>query len=68
MSRTDLLAPADLKKIARKLAKAAGLEPFIVSAATGEGIEPLLNEILDKVVGEKASEIEHEHEGEWSPL
>ncbi|HEV2043167.1 MAG TPA: GTPase ObgE [Sphingomicrobium sp.] len=68
LSRTDLLAPADLKKITKKLAKAAGLEPFIVSAATGDGIEPLLNEILDKVVGEKASELEDEPEGEWSPL
>ena len=68
LSRTDLLAPADLKKIAKKLAKAAGIEPFIVSAATGDGIEPLLDTILDKVVGEKASELEHEPEGEWSPL
>ena len=68
LSRTDLLAPADLKKITKKLTKAAGLEPFIVSAATGDGIEPLLNEILDKVVGEKASELEDEPEGEWSPL
>jgi len=68
LSRTDLLAPADLKKIAKKLAKAAGLEPFIVSAATGDGIEPLLDDILDKVVGEKASELEDEPEGSWSPL
>ena len=68
LSRTDLLAPAELKKIAKKLAKAAGLEPHIVSAATGDGIEPVLDTILDKVVGEKASELEHELEGEWSPL
>jgi len=68
LSRTDLLDPADLKKIARKLARAAGLEPYIVSAATGDGIEPLLDEILDKVTGEKVSELEHEPEGEWSPL
>jgi len=68
LSRTDLLQPAELKKIAKKLAKAAGFEPFIVSAATGDGIEPLLDEILAKVVGEKASELEDEPEGEWSPL
>ena len=68
LSRTDLLQPAELKKIEKKLAKAAGLSPFIVSAATGDGIEPLLDEILDKVVGEKASELEDEPEGSWSPL
>ena len=68
LSRTDLLQPAELKKIEKKLAKAAGLAPFIVSAATGDGIEPLLDEILDKVVGEKALELEDEPEGSWSPL
>ena len=68
LSRTDLLQPAELKKIEKKLAKAAGLSPFIVSAATGDGIEPLLDAILDKVAGEKVSELEHEPEGSWSPL
>ena len=68
LSRTDLLQPADLKKIERKLAKAAGLSPFIVSAATGDGIEPLLDTILDKVAGEKVSEFEDQPEGSWSPL
>ena len=68
LSRTDLLASAELKKVAKKLAKAAALEPFLISAATGDGIEPLLDAILDKVTGEKASELEDEPEGEWSPL
>ncbi|MEO5578444.1 MAG: GTPase ObgE [Sphingomicrobium sp.] len=68
LSRTDLLGPAELKKIAKKLAKAAGHEPFIVSAATGDGIEPLLDAILDKVAGEKVSELEDQPEGSWSPL
>ena len=68
LSRTDLLQPAELKKIEKKLAKAAGTAPFIISAATGAGIEPLLDSILDAVTGEKASEAEYEHEGEWSPL
>ena len=68
LSRTDLLSAAEIKKIEKKLAKASGTAPFIISAATGAGIEPLLDAILDKVTGEKASEIEEVHEGEWSPL
>ncbi|WP_309602780.1 GTPase ObgE [Sphingomonas sp.] len=68
LSRTDLLTAAEIKKIEKKLAKASGTAPFVISAATGAGIEPLLDAILDKVTGEKASEVEEIHEGEWSPL
>ena len=63
-----LLDAPTLKKIEKKLAKAAKTAPFIISAATGDGIEPLLDSILDAVTGEKASEVEDEPEGTWSPL
>jgi hypothetical protein len=41
---------------------------MVVSAASGEGLEPLLDALLDKVGGAKAAEAEDVHEGEWSPL
>ena len=68
LSRADLVDPKDMKKLARKLAKVAGVEPMVVSAASGEGLEPLLDALLDKVGGAKAAEAEDVHEGEWSPL
>ena len=68
LSRADLVEAKDMAKLARKLAKVAGVEPFVVSAATGDGLEPLLDAILDKVGGAKAAEDEHIHEGEWSPI
>src|SRR5215210_883443 len=42
LSRADLVDAKDLAKLAKKLAKAASAEPFVVSAATREGLDPLL--------------------------
>ena len=68
LSRADLVEPKEMAKLAKKLAKVSGVTPFVVSAATGDGLEPLLDAILDEVVGVKEAEDEHVHEGEWSPL
>ena len=68
LSRADLVDAKTMAKLAKKLAKVAGVEPMIVSAATGDGLEPLLNAILDKVGGEKAAEQEALDEEPWSPL
>ena len=38
LSRADLVEPKELAKLAKKLAKAAGAEPFVISAATGDGL------------------------------
>jgi len=66
--RADLVEAKAMAKLAKKLAKVAGVEPFVVSAATGEGLDPLLDAILDRVGGAKDAEDEHIHETEWSPL
>ncbi|MBA3730096.1 MAG: GTPase ObgE [Sphingomonas sp.] len=68
LSRADLVEPKDMTKLAKKLAKVSGVQPFVVSAATGDGLEPLLDAILDEVGGLKEAEDELVHEGEWSPL
>ena len=68
LSRADLVEPKDMAKLAKKLAKVAGVTPFVVSAATGDGLDPLLDAILDEVGGLKEAAQEHVHEGEWSPL
>ena len=70
LSRTDLVDPKQVTKIAKKLAKASGSTPHIVSAATGEGVEPLI-EALFELIGDAAiaaAEAEPEPEIAWSPL
>jgi len=68
LSRADLVDAKAMAKLAKKLAKIAGVEPYVVSAATGDGLDPLLDAILDEVGGAKEAEDEHIHEREWSPL
>ncbi len=68
LSRADLVEPKAMAKLAKKLAKVAGTEPFVISAATGDGVDPLLDAILDRVGGEKEAENTDVHEREWSPL
>jgi GTP-binding protein len=68
LSRADLVDPKDLAKLAKKIANAAGNPPMIVSAATGDGLEPLLDAILDRLGEQKAEEEEAIPESPWSPL
>jgi GTP-binding protein len=68
LSRTDLLTPAEIRKVEKKLAKAAGTAPFVISAATGDGLEPLLDAILDRIGGEVEIEEEALDDEPWSPL
>jgi GTP-binding protein len=68
LSRADLVESKDMTKLARKLAKVAGVEPMVVSAATGDGLDSLLDAILDAVGGEKESEEEALDDKPWSPL
>ena len=68
LSRADLVDAKDMAKLSKTLAKVAGVGPFVVSAATGDGLELLLDTILDTVGGEKASEAELLDDAPWSPL
>ena len=68
LSRSDLVEPEALARLAKKLAKVAGVEPHVVSAATGDGLEPLLDTILVKLGAEQEAEQAAVHETEWSPL
>lgn len=49
LSKLDAAKPADLKRLARTLGKAAGSAPLLISAATNEGIEALLDALLDRL-------------------
>jgi GTP-binding protein len=68
LSRSDLVDAKELAKLARTLAKAAGTDPFIVSAATTEGVEPLLDALAERVGGEHVADEGEAEAIEWSPL
>ena len=68
LSRSDLVDSKALARLAKKLAKVAGVEPHVVSAATGDGLEPLLDSVLARLGVEQEAEQAMVHEKEWSPL
>ena len=69
LSRCDLVDPKDLAKLRKKLAKASGTEPHLISAATGDGIDELI-EALFTLIGDVAVANAEavEPEAAWSPL
>ena len=71
LSRSDLVDPKQAAKISRALAKAAGVQPLLISAPTGEGIEALLDSIVERL-GTPATPDEppadEQSEKAWSPL
>ena len=69
LSRADLMDDKDLEKLRKKLVKASGGTVFVVSAATGDGVEPLIDALFD-LIGEVAEVEAEEAEpvGDWSPL
>jgi GTP-binding protein len=68
LSRTDLVEPKQLAKIAKALEKAAGVKPFPISAPLGDGLEPVLDLLVQRLGREAKVEAETEAAGDWSPL
>jgi GTP-binding protein len=70
LSKADLLGDKDRSKLIAKLEKATGASVYPISAPLNEGIEPLLDRIV-QTLGQAASEAEEEEAGaerSWSPL
>ncbi len=68
LSRADLVEAKEMARLVKKFTKAAGAEPMVVSAATGDGVEPLLDALLDKVGAEKFERDAEVEDRPWSPL
>ena len=69
LTKSDMLDAKALRKAASAVEKAGGSEPYPVSAPLEEGIEPLLDAVIQSLA--IAQEEEPELEGEarpWSPL
>jgi GTP-binding protein len=69
LTKADMLDEKRLKKIVRELETASGFKPYPVSAPLGEGVEPLLDKIVE-YLGDAARQAQEDAEPErpWSPL
>ncbi len=63
LSRADVATPAQLKSAKAKLKRRSGAAPLVISAATGAGIEALLDACIE-LVGTSASD-EEESDPRW---
>jgi len=69
LTKTDLLDDKARTKVAKALAKASGAHVFPVSAPLGEGLEPLLDAIIERLGDAAVDAYEAaEDERSWSPL
>ncbi|MEO6360450.1 MAG: GTPase ObgE [Sphingomicrobium sp.] len=68
LSRSDLAEPKQAAKTKRALAKVAGVEPVLICAPTGDGVEALLDQIVEKLGIAPVAKHEAPVEKTWSPL
>ena len=69
LSRSDIAEPKKLAKAKAGLSKAGLAEVFAISAATGDGMEPLLDAIVERLGPEpELAETEDGEKSAWSPL
>jgi GTP-binding protein len=70
LTHCDLLDEKQVTKLSKAFAKRTGTPPFAISAPIGEGMEPLLDAIVERLGGgeEAAPEDRAADEGSWSPV
>ena len=69
LSRADLVDAKPLAKVKKAVDKASGGNAIPISAPTGQGIETLLDAIVERLGSVHAKESEElADEGSWSPL
>ena len=69
LTKADLLDDKARAKIVKALEKEAGARIFPVSAPLEEGLEPLLDAIIQNLGAAAEDErLEHADGGSWSPL
>jgi GTP-binding protein len=68
LSRSDLVEPKALAKVEQALAKASGTRPSVISAASGDGLDPLLDAILDRLGPERQEDEGPAENVHWSPV
>ncbi len=70
LNKIDALPPAEVKKLATKLKRASKAEVMLLSGAGGEGIEAVLDRLVDAIGPLEAAPAagDSEEAAEWSPI
>jgi GTP-binding protein len=68
LNKVDAIDPADAKKLAAKLKRAAKADVLMLSGAAGTGIEAVLDRLADAIGPAKPAQTGDAEKAEWSPL
>jgi GTPase len=68
LNKIDALEPAEVKKIATKLKRASKAEVLPLSGAGGDGVEAVLDRLLDAIGIESGTSVAALDEKPWSPI
>ncbi len=67
LNKADLVEPKLLAKLQKKLAKVSGAEVFLLSGATRDGLEPVLDRLIE-AVGKAKAPAPGAKEKAWTPV
>jgi GTP-binding protein len=67
LSKADALDPETLKEQTARLKRAAKRTPFVLSSASGQGVQEVLRAVLAMADERRAEEAPAEAEGVWQP-
>jgi GTP-binding protein len=67
LNKIDALDAREVTKLRKKLEKASGAEVMLLSGASGEGLEPVLDRLIEAIPAPEEVE-KSEEAGEWSPI
>ncbi|MEM9706573.1 MAG: GTPase ObgE [Pseudomonadota bacterium] len=67
LNKIDALSEAERQEKAAALKQASGVEPMMLSGATGEGVKPVLNALYSAIGTASENDEADERETTWSP-
>ena len=68
LNKIDALEPADVKKLVTKLKRATKAEVLPLSGAGGQGVEAVLDRLVDAIGPAKSGAADSVEQGTWSPI
>ncbi|MBA3527245.1 MAG: GTPase ObgE, partial [Sphingomonas sp.] len=68
LSRSDIVEAGQLAEAKAAVVEAGAADPFVISAATGQGMPELLDAIIEHLAPVEKAAAPEEIEKDWSPL
>ena len=68
LNKIDALDAKSITKLRKRLEKASGVEVMLLSGASGEGLEPVLDRLIESIPAPEEMKKSEEESEAWSPI